>query len=83
MFADANSQLDTLTSRLRTEDISRCIHTIRGLRVMLDADLAALFEVPTKVFNQAIQRNMDRFPDDFMFQLTDPDRDAAQLSGIT
>ena len=38
---------------------------------MLDADLAALYEVPTKVFNQAIQRNMDRFPDDFMFQLTD------------
>ncbi len=36
---------------------------------MLDADLAELYDVPTKAFNQAIQRNMDRFPEDFMFQL--------------
>ena len=38
---------------------------------MLDADLAELYDVPTKAFNQAIQRNMDRFPEDFMFQLTE------------
>lgn len=37
----------------------------------MDADLAALYDVPTKAFNQAIQRNMDRFPEDFMFQLTE------------
>ena len=40
---------------------------------MLDADLAELYDVPTKAFNQAIQRNMDRFPEDFMFQLTEED----------
>ena len=57
--------------RIRVEDISRRILTIRGCRVMLDADLAALYDVPTKAFNQAIQRNMDRFPEDFMFQLTE------------
>jgi hypothetical protein len=38
---------------------------------MLDWDLATLYEVPTKVFNQAVQRNLDRFPEDFMFRLTE------------
>lgn len=47
------------------------IHTIRGMRVMLDSDLARLYGVPTKVFNQTITRNRDRFPADFIFQLTD------------
>ena len=58
-------------SRLRAENISQQILTVRGHRVMLDADLAALYDVPTKAFNQAIQRNMGRFPEDFMFQLTE------------
>lgn len=47
------------------------IHTIRGQRVVLDSDLAALYEVPTKVFNQTIHRNAARFPPDFLFQLTE------------
>lgn len=46
------------------------IHTVRGQRVMLDSDLARLYEVPTKVFNQTIQRNAERFPDGFAFQIT-------------
>jgi len=46
------------------------IHPVRGQRAMLDSDLARLYEVPTKVFNQTIQRNADRFPADFAFQLT-------------
>jgi hypothetical protein len=46
------------------------IHTLRGQRVILDADLAALYGVPTKALNQAIKRNLERFPQDFMFQLT-------------
>lgn len=46
------------------------IHTVRGRRVVLDSDLAALYETPVKVFNQTIQRNADRFPSDFAFQLT-------------
>src|SRR4030065_1873939 len=49
----------------------RRIRTIRGHRVMLDADLADLYGVSTKVFNQAVRRNRDRFPDDFMFLLTE------------
>ena len=51
--------------------IEKMIYVIRGQKVMLDSDLAQLYEVPTKAFNQAIRRNLDRFPDDFMFQLTD------------
>ncbi len=47
------------------------IVVIRGQRVLLDADLAALYGVETRVFNQAVSRNLRRFPKDFMFQLTD------------
>ena len=46
------------------------IHTIRNVQVMLDYDLAALYEVSTKQLNLAVKRNSERFPDDFMFQLT-------------
>jgi hypothetical protein len=50
--------------------IQNKIYEIRGERVMLDFDLAALYEVETRVLNQAVKRNIDRFPADFMFQLT-------------
>lgn len=46
------------------------IYLIRGKRIILDKDLAELYEVKTKIFNQAVKRNNKRFPDDFMFQLT-------------
>ena len=52
------------------ENIKSKIYTIRGLQVMLDSDLAELYGVETKVFNQAVKRNEKRFPDDFRFQLT-------------
>jgi hypothetical protein len=52
------------------ESIQNRIYTIRGERVMLDFDLAVLYEVETKVLNQAVKRNMLRFPEDFMFRLT-------------
>jgi hypothetical protein len=51
--------------------IESLILTLRGQKVILDADLAELYGVPTKVFNQAVKRNEDRFPEDFIFQLTD------------
>lgn len=50
--------------------IQNSIYELRGERIMLDFDLAALYEVETKVFNQAVKRNIQRFPKDFMFQLT-------------
>jgi ORF6N domain len=52
------------------QSIQNRIYTIRGERVMLDFDLAALYEVETKVLNQAVKRNIKRFPKDFMFRLT-------------
>jgi hypothetical protein len=71
MSEDLKPQANALIPQLRAENISQRILTIRGCRVMIDADLAALYDVPTKAFNQAIQRNMDRFPEDFMFRLTE------------
>lgn len=53
------------------ERIQQSIYFIRRYKVMLDSDLARLYGVKTKVFLQAVKRNIDRFPDDFMFQLTD------------
>jgi len=50
--------------------IEQKIFLIRGQKVMLDKDLAELYEVKTKVFNQTVRRNMERFPSDFMFHLT-------------
>lgn len=51
------------------KSIQNRIYELRGERVMLDFDLAALYEVETRVLNQAVKRNIERFPDDFMFQL--------------
>ena len=52
------------------EQIENLIHVIRGKQVMLDRDLARLYGVETRVLNQAVQRNIERFPEDFMFQLS-------------
>src|SRR3990167_9865151 len=53
-----------------SEVIENKIYLIRGRKVMIDRDLAFLYEVQTRVLNQSVRRNKERFPDDFMFQLT-------------
>ena len=53
-----------------TVSIEARIFLIRGQKTIVDSDLAALYRVPTKVFNQAVKRNLKRFPKDFMFRLT-------------
>ena len=53
-----------------TENIAQKIYIIRDHKVMLDSDLAFLYGVDTRTLNQAVKRNKDRFPEDFMFQLT-------------
>ncbi len=58
------------------------IHTIRGERVILDADLAKLYGVETRVLNQAVRRNRDKFPPDFLFQLSAEEADAQNRSQI-
>jgi hypothetical protein len=57
------------TGLIPAERIANTIYFIRGERVMLDRDLAALYGVETKVLKQAVKRNIDRFPEDFMFVL--------------
>jgi len=57
-----------------TERIERSILLIRGEKVMLDADLAEIYGVETKVLNQAVKRNATRLPEDFMFQLTEREK---------
>jgi ORF6N domain len=57
------------SSLIPVERIEKAIHLIRGEKVMLDRDLAHLYGVSTKVLKQAVRRNLDRFPDDFMFVL--------------
>lgn len=52
-------------------EIQRRIYSIRGVQVMLDRDLAQLYQVETKVLNQAVKRNMKRFTDYYMFRLTE------------
>ncbi len=56
---------------IKPEEIQSKIHTIRSVQVMLDEDLALLYGVETKVLNQAVKQNSERFPDEFMFQITD------------
>ena len=61
------------------KSIQNRIYDIRGERVMLDFDLASIYEVETKVLNQAVKRNVKRFPEDFMFQLTSAEFEEIKL----
>lgn len=65
------------------ERIERAILLIRGQKVMLDSDLAELYGVPTKAFNQAVKRNAKRFPEDFMFQLIPEEAEALRSQFVT
>ena len=63
---------------MNEKPIGEKIYEIRGQRVMLDFDLAEIYGVETRVFNQAVKRNSDRFPDDFMFRLTKAEWESSQ-----
>ncbi|MBQ8812424.1 MAG: ORF6N domain-containing protein [Bacteroidales bacterium] len=63
--------------------IESLIYEIRGQKVMLDKDLAKMYGVETKVLNQAVKRNMKRFPEDFMFQLTQEEYDILKSQFVT
>src|SRR5882724_9855885 len=67
----------------RPENVAPLVHSVRGERVLLDADLASLYGVRTKVLNQAVKRNLDRFPMDFMFQLSTEEWDALRSQIVT
>jgi hypothetical protein len=63
--------------------IQNKIYEIRGLKVILDKDLALLYEVSTGNLNKAVKRNAERFPNDFMFQLTNEEYDLIFQSGTS
>lgn len=65
---------------MELEVIKSKIYEIRGQRVMLDRDLAQMYGVETKVLNQAVRRNLDRFPEDFMFMLTSSECKVLEIS---
>ena len=65
------------------DPIEGLIYLLRGQRVMLDSDLAALYAVPTKALNQAARRNLNRFPKDFMFQLSAAEADNLRSQFVT
>lgn len=66
-----------------TKDIKSLIYVVRGQQVMLDSDLAMLYQVETKVFNQAVSRNIERFPENFRFQLTKEEFEALRPQIVT
>lgn len=67
-----------------TDDIiTQKIYLVRGQKVMLDSDLSELYNVETKVLNQAVRRNLKRFPEDFMFQLTGEEFDNLRSQFVT
>jgi hypothetical protein len=65
------------------EHISSRIFVLREQRIMLDADLAELYGVPTKVLVQAVRRNLDRFPSDFLFRLTQQELGVLRSQTVT
>jgi len=68
---------------MQLQFIQQKIFEIRGQKVMLDYDLAALYEVETRVFNQAVKRNKENFPEDFMFRLTKEEWDSMRSQFVT
>lgn len=66
-----------------SERIAHSILLLRGQKVLLDADLADLYGVPTKVLVQAVKRNLERFPEDFMFQLTNQEFNVLRSQSVT
>ena len=65
------------------EEIQGMIYTIRGKQVMLDSDAARLYNTETKKINQAVKRNIERFPEDFCFQLTEEEYESLRSQIVT
>ncbi|MBO4717749.1 MAG: ORF6N domain-containing protein, partial [Spirochaetales bacterium] len=70
-----NNELELL---IKADDIRNKIYTIRGVQVMLDSDLAQLYQVETRILNQAVKRNINRFPERYCFQLTEEEVDTSK-----
>ncbi len=80
---EASKEVANCDQLPETIDIQPMIRVIRGQQVMLDNDLATLYGVETRALNQAVKRNINRFPDDFMFQLTKEELDNLMSQNVT
>ena len=67
----------------QVEDIKNLIYTVRGKQVMLDSDVAMLYHYETKKINQAVKRNIERFPEKFCFQLTEEEMQLLRSQIVT
>lgn len=76
-------QIERLSPTDTQEDIKNLVYYVRGQAVMLDSDLAAMYQVETKVFNQAVNRNIERFPENFRFQLTNEEYESLRSQIVT
>lgn len=79
MSKDKNGDVNLI----ETFDIKSMIYTIRGQQVMLDSDLADLYGYEVKALNQQVKRNINRFPEDFMFQLTQDELSNLKSQNVT
>lgn len=68
---------------IKTKKLRGLIYIVRGKQVMLDSDLARLYQVETKVFNQAVKRNIKRFPENFRFQITEEEYNSLRSQFVT
>lgn len=80
---DDNQQFEVAICDIKNINIESLIHTIRGQKVMFDSDLAMLYGVETRALNQAVKRNLRRFPDDFMFHVTKEEWNALRSQIVT
>lgn len=82
-----NTEIAVVEDNVLIEDsvvkIQNMIYVIRGKQVMLDSDLALLYQVETKVFNQAVKRHLDRFPESFRFQLSEDEFEPLRSQLVT
>ena len=81
-FTKENSN-SVIPIKANNTDIRSLVYLIRGQQVMLDSDLAALYQVETKVFDQAVSRNIERFPENFRFHLTQKTFDSLRSQIVT
>ena len=82
-MASTEKKTEIVPASIWLNDIGNLIYTIRGNQVMLDHDLAALYGYEVRALNQQVKRNIGRFPDDFMFQLTKGEVEAVKSQIVT
>ena len=76
-------KIEEKTALISAAGIENRIYTVRGVQVMIDRDLASLYEVETRTLKQAVRRNLEKFPEDFMFRLTKKESNYLISSGVS